>query len=287
MTISPELSPADLVVPAWHAAPRVRALVTTRNGGVSEPPFGRWHAAEGGAGEGVELPGGLNLGKLSGDEPEHVEANRARLSAYTGVPAAWLKQIHGPIVVDAVEALEAANAGKPIEADASVTDRPGLACTVMVADCMPVLIADKTGRAVGAAHAGWRGLASGVIERTAERVMALAGCAAADLDVYLGPAIGPKAFEVGTDVRDAFLAHAEALDASRRAAIAAAFVPRAELPGKFLADLPALARVRLAALGVQRVSGGDLCTVTLRERFYSYRRDRETGRMAAMIWIEP
>lgn len=291
MTTCPELSPADFVLPAWHAL-RVRALVTTRDGGVSEPPFGRWQPAqaqsgEGAAGGGVDLPGGLNLGKLSGDDPERVEANRARLAAWTGVPAAWLKQIHGPRVADAAQALAAARAGSPLEADASVTGTPGIACTVMIADCMPVLICDGAGRAVGAAHAGWRGLAAGVIERTAEQVAARAGCSIADLNVFLGPAIGPTAFEVGADVRDAFMAHADHLDDAQQEATSAAFVPRPEASGKFLADLPALARLRLAALGVRHVSGGDLCTVTLRERFYSYRRDRVTGRMAAMIWIEP
>jgi polyphenol oxidase len=290
MKTCPELTMADLLSPDWLVSPRVRALVTTRNGGVSEPPFGRWQAV-GESGEGVELPGGLNLGRGSGDDLVHVEANRARLLAHAGVPAAWLKQIHGPIVVDAAQALAAANAGTPLEADASVTAEPGIACTVMVADCMPVLLCDGEGRAVGAAHAGWRGLASGVIERTAERVAALAGCPLADLHAYLGPAIGPTAFEVGADVRDAFMTHIERLDATQRdvhrAATEAAFVARPEVAGKYLADLPALARLRLDALGVRHVSGGDMCTVTQRERFYSYRRDRVTGRMAALIWLQP
>jgi YfiH family protein len=298
MTICPELTSADLLYPDWQVAPRVRALMTTRNGGVSEPPFGRWQAASGEQGgeraerdEGIELPGGLNFGRACGDDLARVEANRERLLAHAGVPAAWLKQIHGPIVVDAAEALQAARAGTPLEADASVSAEPGIACTVMVADCMPVLLCDGAGRAVGAAHAGWRGLASGVIERTAQRVAAMAGCAPADLHVWLGPAIGPTAFEVGADVRDAFMTHVETVDAAQRdahrVATAAAFVARPEASGKFLADLPALARLRLDALGVRHVSGGDMCTVTQRERFYSYRRDRDTGRMAALIWLQP
>ena len=289
MTTCPELTSDDLLHPDWQVSPRVRALVTTRHGGVSEPPFGRWQAAQGD--EGGDFPGGLNLGRGSGDDLAHVEANRARLLTHAGVPAAWLKQIHGPVVVDAAQALAAARAGAPLEADASVTAEPGIACTVMVADCMPVLLCDGEGRAVGAAHAGWRGLAAGVIERTAERVAALAGCATADLHAYLGPAIGPTAFEVGADVRDAFMTHVEQVDAARRdahrAATAAAFVARPEASGKYLADLSALARLRLDTLGVRHVSGGDLCTVTLRERFYSYRRDRVTGRMAALIWLHP
>lgn len=292
MTTCPELTSADLLHPDWQVSPRVRALVTTRNGGVSEPPFGRWQAAQGSeGGEGVDLPGGLNLGRGSADDLVHVEANRERLLAHAGVPAGWLKQIHGPVVVDAAHALAAARAGTPLEADASVTAEPGIACTVMVADCMPVLLCDGEGRAVGAAHAGWRGLAAGVIERTAERVAALAGCATADLHAYLGPAIGPTAFEVGADVRDAFMTHVEHVDAAQRdahrAATAAAFVARPDASGKYLANLPALARLRLDTLGVRHATGGDMCTVTLRERFYSYRRDRVTGRMAALIWLHP
>jgi YfiH family protein len=286
MTACPQLTSADLLHPDWVVAPRVRAIVTTRNGGVSVGPFGRWQAAGNGEGNG-ELPCGLNLGRSSGDELDHVEANRARLLEYAGVPAAWLKQIHGPIVVDAAQALDAARTGTPLEADASVTDQPGIACTVMVADCMPVLICDGAGRAVGAAHAGWRGLAAGVIEKTAQRVAALAGCATSDLHAYLGPAIGPTAFEVGTDVRDAFMTHAESVGAAQRVATDAAFVPRPEAAGKYLADLGALARLRLGELGVTRISGGGMCTYTDRERFYSYRREPVTGRMAALIWLEP
>ena len=291
-TTCPELTAADLLHPDWRASPRVRAFVTTRNGGVSEPPFGRWQSEHGDAnGEGVDLPGGMNLGRGSGDDLDQVEANRARLLAHAGVAAAWLKQIHGPRVVDAADALAAARAGTPLEADASVTDQPGIACTVMIADCMPVLLCDPEGRAVGAAHAGWRGLAAGVIEATARRVAALAGCETRALHAYLGPSIGPQAFEVGADVRDAFMNHAEAVDAAQRAATvaatAAAFAPRAEAPGKFFADLPALARLRLAGLGIAHASGGDMCTFTDRERFYSYRREPVTGRMAALIWITP
>ncbi|MFC5428127.1 peptidoglycan editing factor PgeF [Paraburkholderia denitrificans] len=286
MTITPELSQADLVHPGWAAPSNVRAIVTTRDGGVSEPPFGRWMAG-GVGGEGRELPGGLNLGRLSGDEPDRVEANRSRLLAYAGVPVAWLKQVHGAGVVDAVDALAAARAGEPLNADACVTDRPGIACTVMVADCMPVLLCDGAGRAVGAAHAGWRGLAAGVIEKTAERVAALAGCDTHDLHAYLGPAIGPGAFEVGADVRDAFMNHPAAVGAQQRDATAAAFVARPEAPGKYFASLNALARLRLATLGIERISGGDLCTYTQRERFYSYRRERVTGRMAALVWLTP
>jgi len=285
MPTTPDLMPADLVHPSWPAPPRVRAIVTTRDGGVSAPPFGRWQPAPGG---GADLPGGLNLGRLCGDDAAHVEENRRRLSAFIGVPAAWLHQVHGAEVVEAQHALDVVrDGGAPLRADASVTDRAGLACVVMIADCMPVLFCDDAGRAVGAAHAGWRGLAAGVVEKTARRVAALAGVDAGELHAYLGPSIGPTAFEVGEDVRDAFMNDATAQDAARRDAIASAFVARPRAPGKYFANLPALARARLNAVGVRSVAGGDLCTVTQRERFYSFRRDRETGRMAALIWLEP
>lgn len=274
----PELTFADVVQPAWNVSPRVRALVTTRNGGVSQPPFGRWV-------DGVDQPGGLNLGMKSGDDPAAVATNRARLLALAGVgEAAWLEQIHGAGIVRAEDVLAQARAsGAPTRADASVTDRPGTVCVVMVADCMPVLLCDETGRAVGAAHAGWRGLAAGIVEQTTQRVADLAGVEAASLYAYLGPAIGPDAFEVGADVRDAFM---NGVDGAQRDATADAFAPHPQNAGKYLANLAALARLRLQRLGVTRIVGGDLCTVTQRERFYSYRRDRETGRMAALIWLD-
>jgi YfiH family protein len=278
MTSLPQLSFADVVQPAWNVAPRVRALVTTRDGGVSEPPFGRWR-------DGADQRGGLNLGMKSGDDPAAVAANRARLLALTGLTeAAWLDQVHGARIVRAEDALREARAsGAPAQADASVTDRAGIACVVMVADCMPVLLCDEAGRAVGAAHAGWRGLAAGIVEQTAQRVAELAGVQTGELHAYLGPCIGPESFEVGADVRDAFM---NGTDESGRAATASAFVKHPRNAGKYLADLPALARLRLQRLGVTRIVGGDLCTVTQRERFYSYRRDRETGRMAALIWLD-
>jgi len=274
----PELDFADVVQPAWNVSPRVRALVTTRNGGVSDAPFGRWR-------DGADQPGGLNLGMKSGDDPAAVASNRARLLALAGVgEAAWLEQIHGAGIVRAEDVLAQAHAdGTPTRADASVTDRAGTVCVVLVADCMPVLLCDAAGRAVGAAHAGWRGLAAGIVEQTAQRVAALAGVEAGALHAYLGPSIGPAAFEVGPDVRDAFM---DGVEGAQRDATAHAFVAHPANPGKYLADLPALARLRLQGLGVTHISGGDLCTVTQRERFYSYRRDRETGRMAALIWLD-
>ncbi|WP_206952292.1 peptidoglycan editing factor PgeF [Trinickia acidisoli] len=266
------LTENDCLRPAWRVSPRVRALVTTRAGGVSAPPYGRWL-------EGREAEGGLNLGLHTGDDPVHVAQNRARLRALAGVRAAWLEQVHGDAIVAAHEVpLD----GPPVRADASVTTVPGVACLVMVADCMPVLLCDGEGHAVGAAHAGWRGLAAGIVEKTAARVAEQAQCAPQMLHAYLGPAIGPQAFEVGDEVRAAFLAAAAPAEHD---ATARAFVARPQAPGKYWADLYALARVRLARLGVTQIAGGDACTVTDQERFYSYRRDRVTGRMAALIWL--
>ncbi|HEF5875026.1 TPA: peptidoglycan editing factor PgeF [Burkholderia cenocepacia] len=277
MTNLAPLTWQDCVQPDWQVSPRVRALVTTRNGGVSEGPYGRW---EGGA----ALPGGMNLGLHTGDDPDHVAVNRARLLALAGQSsAAWLEQVHGAQIVQADEVIAAAPAATaPVRADASVTNRAGAVCVVMVADCLPVLLCDAQGRAVGAAHAGWRGLAAGIVEQTAARVAALAGGATDTLHAYLGPAIGPQAFEVGADVRDAFLdtAAQSEHDETRHA-----FVAIDGAPGKFLADLYALARLRLARAGVTHVSGGTACTVAERARFYSFRRDRVTGRMAAAIWL--
>ncbi|WP_175714955.1 peptidoglycan editing factor PgeF [Burkholderia ambifaria] len=277
MTNLAPLTWQDCVQPDWQVSPRVRALITTRDGGVSEGPYGRWR-------DGAALPGGMNLGLHTGDDPAHVAANRARLLALAGQSrAAWLEQVHGARIVRADEVIDAApGAAAPVQADASVTDRAGAVCVVMVADCLPVLLCDAQGRAVGAAHAGWRGLAAGIIEQTAARVAALAGGAADEVHAYLGPAIGPQAFEVGADVRDAFLdmAAQSEHDGTRQA-----FVAIDGAPGKFLADLHALARLRLARAGVAHVSGRSACTVTERTRFYSYRRDRVTGRMAAAIWL--
>ncbi|SAK86687.1 laccase [Caballeronia temeraria] len=261
--------------PQWNVSPRVRAFVTTREGGVSEAPYDG----------GVPGAGGLNLGFSSGDAPDAVKENRRRALALTGSrDAAWLEQIHGTQVEDAHAVIARLAQGERTRADASVTDRAGVVCVVMTADCLPVLFCDDEGRAVGAAHAGWRGLAGGIIEKTGERVAALAGVPASNLNAFLGPAIGPQAFEVGEDVLDAFAAAARA---DRRDSTKAAFRPTGGAPAKYFADIYALARLRLADLGIDatRIHGGTHCTVTEQERFYSYRRDRVTGRMAAMIWL--
>jgi YfiH family protein len=242
----------DWIVPDWAAGPRVRAFMTTRAGGISPAPFDS-----------------LNLGLRSGDETQNVLGNRAILRAALPAEPAWLRQVHGADVIEA-----AAIEGEPA-ADASWTAQPGVVCAVMVADCMPVLLCDREGGAIGAAHAGWRGLSSGVIEATAHAM----GTPADRLLAWLGPAIGPRNFEVGDDVFAAFVAH----DPRAREA----FVPYPGRPGKWLCDLYTLARQRLAALGVTSISGGGFCTVD-DARLFSHRRDRgRSGRMAALIWIEP
>jgi polyphenol oxidase len=260
--------------PQWRVSPRVHAFVTTRAGGVSAAPF------DGGA----PGAGGLNLGLSTGDEPVAVHENRRRALALTGMPeAAWLSQIHSAQVEDASDVLARRAAGETTRADASVTDKPDTVCVVMTADCLPVLFCDDEGRAVGAAHAGWRGLAAGIVEKTGERVARLAGVSTAKLNAYLGAAIGPSAFEVGEDVLDAFVSAA----ASDKRDITAAAFKATGAPGKYLADIFALARLRLSDIGIDasRIDGGAHCTVTEKARFYSYRRDKVTGRMAAMIWL--
>lgn len=193
------------------------------------------------------------------------ETARARLRALLPADPCWLRQVHG------VDAVDASRCAGPVQADASFTSRRNVVCAVMVADCMPVLLAEESGAAVGVAHAGWRGLSAGVIEATV-RAMAVPP---ARLLAWLGPAIGPAAYEVGPEVRDAFLAN--------DATTAAAFAPKR--PGHWLLDLYAVARQRLAALGVGRISGGGFCTYAETQRFFSYRRDRTSARMAAAIWL--
>jgi YfiH family protein len=254
--------PHDWIIPDWPAPARVGALLTTRNGGVSLGPFG------GGAGTGHD---GLNLRFGEGDEPRAVAENRARLARRLPAPPVWLRQVHGTDIVD-VGALTAAAGSEPT-ADAALCRRPGVVCAVQTADCLPVLLCDRKASVVAVAHAGWRGLAAGVLEASVAALAVDAG----DVLAYLGPAIGPKAFEVGEDVRDAFRSTTPGAEA--------AFAPFG--PGKWLADLALLARLRLARLGVIDVHGGTRCTVLEPEHFYSFRRDRITGRMASLIWLLP
>jgi YfiH family protein len=253
----PNREPDVFIRPDWTVDPRVGALMTTRAGGVSAAPFDS-----------------LNLGRSVGDAPEAVAENRRRFEAAIGAPPVYLAQVHGTRVLPLT-----AGAG-PHEADASVTTEPGVVCTVMVADCLPVLFAAPEGRGVGAAHAGWRGLAGGVLEATVAALCGAARCRPGELSAWLGPCIGPRQFEVGADVLEAFGPSGPAHFAPRGPAHAGQ-----DGSPRWLADLPALARDRLRAVGVERVSGGRWCTVEQRSRFFSFRRDRSTGRMAAAVWI--
>lgn len=239
----------DFIIPDWPAPARVRALQTTRRGGASGGPYA-----------------GLNLGDHVGDDPDRVVENRASVGKAIGALPVWLEQVHGTDVVDV------ADVGGDARADAALARTSGRACVVMTADCLPVLLCDREGTVVAAVHAGWRGLCAGVIERSVA-AMAVPG---SELLAWLGPAIGPSAFEVGGEVRAAFLA------ADERAA--AAFTPGAA--GKWFADIYRLARLRLARAGVSAVFGGGLCTVSDAERFFSYRRNGVTGRMGSFIWLE-
>lgn len=236
-----------LIIPDWPAPANVRALQTTRRGGFSVAPYAS-----------------LNLGDHVGDEPINVERNRMLLGALMPGEPVWLEQVHGTAVADAD------SAACQTRADASIARRG--VCVVMTADCLPVLLCDKTGSVVAAVHAGWRGLAAGVIESTVKAMQV----PPRNLMAWLGPAISQPSFEVGDDVRAAFVAVDEKASA--------AFIPG--LSGKWQADICALARLRLNALGVTQIYGGDRCTYRESDQFFSYRRDGVTGRMGTFIWLE-
>jgi YfiH family protein len=245
--------PDDPIRPDWPAPAQVRACSTTRAGGVSRGGYAS-----------------LNLADHVGDDPACVARNRQRLVERLSLPAApvWLRQVHGVTVVDAGQF------DAPAGADASVAAQAGVVCAVLTADCLPLLLCDRRGTRVAAAHAGWRGLAAGVIEAT----VAAMACPAGELLVWLGPAISGQAYVVGDEVRAAFVSH--------EAAATQAFRPAPD--GGWQADLYALARQRLAALGVTAVYGGTHCTFREAARFYSYRRDgARSGRMASLIWLQP
>lgn len=239
-----------LIFPDWPASARVRAVSTTRHGGVSPPPYTS-----------------LNLAGHVGDDPTCIAENRQRLAAAVGYPAepAWLEQVHG------IHTVAAETVRAPVAADAAWTRAAGHPCVVMTADCLPVLLCDRAGTVVAAAHAGWRGLAGGVIAATVAQM----GAPPSELLAWLGPAIGPTAFEVGEEVRAAFLD----LDADN----AMCFQPSPA--GRWLADLYELARRQLRRLGVTALYGGECCTFSEPERFFSYRRESRTGRMATLIWL--
>ncbi|TNF35721.1 MAG: peptidoglycan editing factor PgeF [Gammaproteobacteria bacterium] len=242
------MQPPEFLYADWPAPANVHALVTTRRGGVSESPYDTF-----------------NLAHHVGDNPAAVMQNRERLRTHLRLPSepVWLEQVHG------VQVINAAEPGSR-QADAAFTQQKNMVCAVMTADCLPVLICDRRGTQVAAAHAGWRGLHAGVIEATLKQF----SCSPRDLLVWLGPAIGPEAFEVGDEVRNAFIQDMAQSDIAFRAS----------RPGHWLANIYELARLRLQRYGIDQIYGGGLCTYHDRERFYSYRRDGKTGRMASLIW---
>jgi YfiH family protein len=257
------------LLPDWPAPPRVRSLITSRDGGVSRAPYAS-----------------LNLGAHVGDDPFAVAENRRRLAGHLPASPCWLEQVHGTTLVDAA-GLAAAEV--PV-ADGAFVRAPGVVCAVMTADCLPVLLCDQSGSVVAALHAGWRGLQAGILERAVEAL----GVPGVRLLAYLGPAIGPQAFEVGDEVRRAFVdAHQEAAAAFLPVQqdwpaqnVAAAGGPATQQPEpKWLADIYLLARKSLRRAGVDAIYGGGACTLREAERFFSYRRDGVTGRMAALIWL--
>jgi YfiH family protein len=239
--------------PDWPAPPGVRSLMTSRMGGVSVPPWASF-----------------NLGDHVGDDPAHVAVNRARLRQQLPAEPGWLKQVHSAHVVEL-------GRDPDRQADAAFTRQPGQVCAVLTADCLPVLFCDRSGSVVAAAHAGWRGLAKGILEATVTAMRVPPG----EILAWMGAAIGPQAFEVGDEVRQAFV--------ERHPAAAAAFVAQSASGAapKWLADIYRLARVRLEHAGVKAVYGGGRCTFSEMDSFYSYRRDGVTGRMAALIWLIP
>ncbi len=245
------------LAPDWAAPRGVRALSTWREGGVSSGKYAS-----------------LNLGSRVGDEAAAVAENRRRLAVAAGLPAepCWLRQVHGPAVADLDTPLAAAPDSPQPGLDAAITRKQGRVCAILTADCIPVLFATADGAAVGAAHAGWRGLAAGVLAATAA---ALNG-KPKTLLAWIGPCIGPLAYEVGSDVRDAVLA---AIPGA-----AHAFLPNAR--SRFMADLPLIARLQLQALGIERIYGGTECTYRDANRYFSHRRDGQTGRQATLIWLE-
>lgn len=253
------MSVPEIIRPDWPAPDRVKAAITTRKGGVSQGAFTDW-----------------NLAQHVGDDEAAVRRNRALLQTELGLARApqWLEQIHGTAVVDAQDD------DRVLTADGCHTHQPGLACAVLTADCLPVLLCNQQGSRVAAVHAGWRGLAQGILAAAVARFSE----PSAQLMAYLGPALSQPHFEVGVDVLEAFFESART--EAHNDAIARAFQP-GQRPLHFQGDLYALARAELEALGVNAVYGGDFCTYDDEARFYSFRRDRNTGRMASLIWINP
>ena len=254
------ISKADLIYPQWNQPACVQAVTSTRGGGVSSQPFDS-----------------LNLGLFAGDDIACVLQNRQLLKKHLPTEPIWLKQIHGNLVSTPKSRTYSTN--NSIEADAAVTNIPNEVLAILTADCMPVLFASRNGEVIGAAHAGWRGLSSGVLENTLGAMLELAPqLISSEISVWMGPAIGPSHFEVGQDVIDVFLNQKGGIPDG-------AFVEIRHHPRKYLADLYLLARHRLMLAGITDIQGGGFCTFKDHSRFYSYRRDGVTGRFASLIWI--
>jgi YfiH family protein len=248
---------SNLIVPDWPAPANVHAMQTTRNKGYSHAPYDT-----------------LNLGSHVKDNPQHVAQNRQLLSQYLPSEPVWLNQVHGIHVVDA------ANTNCVPDADASFSIRENVVCVTMTADCLPVLLCNNAGTVVAAIHAGWRSLCDGVIEATVAQILTTTPVKPADLIAWLGPAIGPQAFEVGGEVRMQFIEKDAQADLAFKKH--PAFKPHDD---KWLGDIYQIATQRLNNLSVTKIYGGGLCTYTDKERFFSFRRDGDTGRMATLIWL--
>jgi polyphenol oxidase len=256
------ISAIKKIEPNWIVPQPIKAFCSTRVGGVSKPPFDNF-----------------NLGLNAGDDPADVIQNRAFLRSILPSEPIWLKQIHG-VTVSTPASRKVIGEG-PFEADASVTNIPEEVLAVLTADCMPVLFASKNGEVIGAAHAGWRGLSGGVLENTIKAMCQLSpSLSPQDISAWMGPAIGPTAFEVGEDVLEAFSGQSQTI-------LSQAFRPILGQPDKYLADLYILAQDRLNSLGIKQIGGGGFCTFTDEQHFFSYRRDKATGRFASFIWISP
>ena len=246
--------------PEWSTSPKVHSLISTRLGGVSEPPYDS-----------------LNLGSHVGDIPERVAKNRSLVNSNVPSDPIWLQQIHSTLVSTPAQRMNSVSG--PIIADAAITDVPNEVLAILTADCLPVLFAAKDGSIIGAAHAGWKGLCAGVLENTvSEMLLVRPQLKSSDLLAYMGPAIGPKAYEVGEDVYNSFASSSVGIKEGD-------FQEVPHKKGKYLANLYSLAKNRLNALGINHIDGGQMCTFYESELFYSYRRDGVTGRFASLIWI--
>lgn len=259
----------DIILPQWPAPDNIKSLQTTRHGGCSQAPFDSF-----------------NLGEHVDDNSQDVKRNRQQLAELLPSEPVWLNQVHSNTLVDA------GSAATGIDADGSYTTRSNVVSVVMTADCLPVLICNRQGNGVAAIHAGWRGLLNGILEQGVKKLLSASRCRPEDLLVWLGPAIGPGMFEVGDEVRQAFLDKERQQSPEKSQKTAKCFIPSPSLQTelssqkKWLADIYQLARIRLSQVGVENFSGGTYCTYKQSEQFYSYRRDGKTGRMASLIWIE-